>query len=76
MLVSLVSEPLEALVFELGEVDAVGGVADVEVKVRPDQGEAAGLAGNRPITLVRRLTSPSDRSSRFVERQRRRCRVG
>jgi hypothetical protein len=24
--------------------------------------------GKRPITFVRRLTSPSDRSSRFVER--------
>ena len=30
--------------------------------------------GKRPITLVRRLTSPSDRSSRFVERHRRRWR--
>src|SRR5829696_8073112 len=29
--------------------------------------------GKRPITLVRRLTSPSDRSSRFVDRHRRRC---
>ena len=30
----------------------------------------------RPMTLVRRLTSPSDRSSRFVLRHRRRWRVG
>jgi hypothetical protein len=41
---SLVSQPLEALAFELGELDAVGGVGDVEVKHGPDQGQAAGLA--------------------------------
>jgi hypothetical protein len=28
------------------------------------------------MTLVRRLTSPSDRSRRFVLRHRRRCLVG
>jgi hypothetical protein len=33
------------LVFELAEPDAIGGVADVEVEHGPDQGEAAGLAG-------------------------------
>src|SRR5215217_2212603 len=43
--VSLVSESLEALAFELGEADAVGGVADVEVEHGPDQRQAAGLAG-------------------------------
>ena len=31
---------------------------------------------NRPITLVGLLTSPRERSSRFVDRHRRRCRVG
>ena len=72
----LVSDALEALAFELGELDAVGGVSDVEVKDGPDEREAAGLAGKRPITLVRRLTSPSDRSSRFVDRHLRRWRVG
>src|SRR5207302_9573040 len=36
--------PLEALALELGELDAVGGVADVEVKDGPDEGETAGLA--------------------------------
>src|ERR1051325_12016645 len=43
--VALVSQPLELLAFELGELDAVGGVGDVEVKHRPDQGQAARLAG-------------------------------
>jgi hypothetical protein len=41
----LVADALEALAFELGELDAVGGVADVEVKDGPDEREAAGLAG-------------------------------
>ena len=76
MFVSLVVQSLEVLAFELGELDAVGGVAEVEVEDRPDEGEAAGLAGNRPMTLVRRLTSPSDRSSRLVLRHLRRWRVG
>jgi hypothetical protein len=34
--VALVAESLEVLAFELGELDAVGGVADVEVKRGPD----------------------------------------
>ena len=71
-----VADALAVAAFELGEPDAVGGVADVEVEHGPDQGEAAVSPGKRPMTLVRRLTSPSERSSRFVERQRRRCRVG
>jgi hypothetical protein len=29
----------------LGELDAVGGVGDVEVEDGPDEGQAAGLAG-------------------------------
>src|SRR4051794_2826407 len=45
LVVSLVSGSLELLAFELGELDAVGGVADVEVQDGPDEGEAAGLAG-------------------------------
>src|SRR5829696_6937919 len=44
-LVTFVSEPLEALALELGELDAVGGVGAVEVKHGPDQDQAAGLAG-------------------------------
>jgi hypothetical protein len=44
-LASGVSDPVEALAFELGELDAVGGVGDVEVEDGPDEGEAAGLAG-------------------------------
>jgi hypothetical protein len=43
--VPLVSHLPEALVFELGEPDSVGGVADVEVKHGPNEGEAAGFAG-------------------------------
>jgi hypothetical protein len=42
---SLVSHLLEALALELGELDAVGGVGDVEVEDGPDEGEAAGLPG-------------------------------
>ena len=45
LFVFLVSRSLEVLAFELGELDAVGGVADVEVKDGPDEREAAGLAG-------------------------------
>ena len=76
VVVAFVAESFEVLAFELGELDAVGGVADVEVQDGPDEREAAGLAGERPITFVRRLTSPSERSSRFVDRHRRRCLVG
>src|SRR3954464_15406866 len=49
--VALIAEPLEVLAFELGELDPVGGVADVEVKHRPDEREAAGLAGKAPDHL-------------------------
>ena len=73
---AFVAHPLEALAVELVEVDAVGLVGDEEVEDGPDEREAAGFAGKRPITLVRRLTSPSDLSSRFVLRHRRRCRGG
>jgi hypothetical protein len=72
----LVSHGLWALALELGELDAVGGVGDVEVEYGPDEREAAGLAGDWPITLVRRLTSPSDLSSRLVDSHLRRCLVG
>src|SRR3954463_11812547 len=37
LVVSFVSGSLELLAFELGELDAVGGVADVEVQDRPDR---------------------------------------
>jgi hypothetical protein len=43
--VTLIAESFEVLAFELGEADAVGGVADVEVQDGPDEGQAAGLAG-------------------------------
>ena len=62
VIVSVIAEALEALAFELGELDAVGGVADVEVKDGPDEGEAAGFAaagasttGCRSSRRVRRL---------------------
>ena len=42
---SLVSHSLEGLALELGELDAVGGVGDVEVQDGPDEREAARLAG-------------------------------
>ena len=42
---SFVSDPAQALAFELAEADAVLGVGDVEVKDGPDEREAAGLAG-------------------------------
>jgi hypothetical protein len=63
----LVADALEALAFDLGELDAVGGVGDVEVKHGPDELRQLVSPGKRPITLVRRLTSPSDLSSRFVD---------
>ena len=65
---ALVSDPPEALALELGEPDAVGGGGDVEVEHAPDERQAAFLAGGTGlITLVMRLTSPSDRSSRFAD---------
>ena len=45
LVVSLVSHSLEVLALELGELDAVGRVTDVEVEDRPDERQAAGLAG-------------------------------
>src|SRR5438132_533456 len=44
LIIALVSHPPEPLALELSELDAVGGVADVEIKHGPDQREAAGLA--------------------------------
>jgi len=43
--VAVVSHSLEVLAFELGELDPVGGVADVEVQDGPDEREAARFAG-------------------------------
>ena len=76
LVVSVVSRSLEVLALELGEFDAVGGVSDVEVENGPDEVRQLVSPGKRPITLVRRLTSPSERSSRFVLLHRRRCLVG
>ena len=72
----LVFDSVEVLAVDVGEGGAVAGVAEEQVEHGPDEGEASGLAGNRPITLVRRLTSPIDRSSRFIDRQRSRCLSG
>jgi hypothetical protein len=70
LFVAFVLIRFEVLALELMNLIPVGGVRDVEVKHRPDESEAAGLAWDRPMTLVRRLTSPSDRSSRFVDRMK------
>jgi hypothetical protein len=72
LFMSLVSHPLEALAFALGELDAVGGVGDVEVKHGPDERQAAGLTGEptddlgaafdlaeRPFKQVRRSPPPA-----------------
>jgi hypothetical protein len=67
LFVAFVSGPLEALALELGELDAVGGVGDVEVKDRPDQGEAAGLAGEPADHLGAAL----DLAQRSLEQVRR-----
>src|SRR5207245_1136186 len=45
LITAFVSHSLEALALELGEPDAVGGVRHAEVEHRPDEREAAGLAG-------------------------------
>ena len=71
-----VSNALEALAFELGEFDAVGGVADVEVEDRPHEGEAAGLAREPADHLGAAL----DLAQRSLEQVRRpyetaRCRL-
>ena len=77
LLGAFVAQLLEALAVELVEVDAIGLVGDQEVEDGPDEGEAAVLPGEGgPITLVRRLTSPRDRSRRFVLRHVRRWRGG
>ena len=52
------------------------GTGDDEVDDRPGEGQAGRLLGEAPITLVRRRTSPSERSSGFVERRRVRSRSG
>ena len=45
LLGAVVSRSFEVLAVERGEVDAVGLVCDEQVEHRPDEGEAAGLAG-------------------------------
>ena len=42
---AVVSRSFEVLAVECGEVDAVGLVGDEQVQYGPDEGEAAGLAG-------------------------------
>ena len=44
-MVVLVAGSFEVLAVECGEVDAVGLVGDQQVEHGPDEGEAAGLAG-------------------------------
>jgi hypothetical protein len=64
---SLVSRPIELLAVELGELDAVGGVGDVEVKDGPDKRQAAGLAGEAADDLG----APFDLAERSLEQARR-----
>jgi hypothetical protein len=44
--VAVVSKAAQALAFELGEPDAIGGVGDVEVKDGPD--ERLGIGASTP----------------------------
>jgi hypothetical protein len=54
LFVAFVSDALDPLALELGELDAVGGAGDVEVKhVTP--GRRANPAGNRGRRTVRTL---------------------
>jgi hypothetical protein len=72
----LVFDSVEVLAVDVGEGRAVAGVAEEQVEHRPGELEQLVSARNRPITLVRRRTSPSERSSRFFERHRLRWRKG
>ena len=51
MLVAVVARSFEALAVERVEVDAVGLVGDEQVEHGPDEGEAAGLAGEAAYHL-------------------------
>src|SRR4051812_38093000 len=62
-----VADALEVAAFEFGEPDAVGGVADVEVQHRPDEGQAAGLAGE----AADHLSAALDLTERALEQVRR-----
>ncbi len=58
-----------------GHGDAAPAAAG-ELEHGPDQAEGRRLAGERPITFVRRRTSTKVRSRRFVLRIRLRCSEG
>jgi len=58
----------EVLAVERGEVDAVGLVGDQQVEHRPDEGEAAGLAGE----AAHHLGAPADLAERSFEQVRNR----
>ncbi len=58
---ALVSDPPEALVLELGELDAVGGVANVEVEHGPYERQAAALAGEPCMACSLELSAQADR---------------
>jgi hypothetical protein len=57
---------LSLLALELGELDAVGGVRDVEAKDGPDERQAAGLAGE----AADHLGAPLDLTERALEQVR------
>jgi len=65
LLGALVSHPLEALTVEGVDVDVVGLVGDQEIEDAQTSVRQLSSPGKRPITFVLRLTSPSERSSRF-----------
>jgi hypothetical protein len=64
---AFVSQAAQALAFELGELDAVGGVGDVEIEYGPDEREAACLAGEAADDLRAAL----DLAERALEQVRR-----
>ena len=63
LFVAGVSRSFEVLAVECGEVDAVGLVGDQEVEHGPDEGEAAGLAGEP----AHDLGAPADFAERPLE---------
>jgi len=76
LLGALVSHPLEALTVEGVEVDVVGLVGDQEIEDRPDERQAAVVAGERLIAFVlcssccrelKRSEPPAPRGSMDVE---------
>ena len=62
----LVFDPVEVLAVDVGERGAVAGVVEEEVEDRPDQCQAAGLAGE----AAHHLGAPADLAERPLEQVR------